>query len=104
MSEARFLDSVAVANKYLSQVKEELSMMKRTPSVKMFLATSDTESEVYSKVMSRAFLEVGINPILIRAETARDLEEKILATKDEDITGCFVFYPIGFPEIGRAHV
>jgi len=98
MGKARFLDSLVIADKYLSGVKEELSIIKRIPSVKMFLATSDLGSEVYSKTMSRTFSEVGIDSTLMHVETAKDLEEKILATKDEEVTGCFVFYPIGFSE------
>lgn len=98
MNKARFLDSLVVADKYLSEVREELSTIKKIPNIKMFLATSDPGSEVYSKVMSRTFSEVGINSTLVRIKTAKDLEEKILATKDEEVTGCFVFYPIGFSE------
>ncbi|MEK6846218.1 MAG: bifunctional 5,10-methylenetetrahydrofolate dehydrogenase/5,10-methenyltetrahydrofolate cyclohydrolase [Nanoarchaeota archaeon] len=97
---AILMNCEAIAEKYFSQVKAELEQMSQRPRVKMFLATFDEGSESYSWIMRRRFEAVGIDSILERVGTPADLERKILATAtDDEITGCFVFYPIRFPEI-----
>ncbi len=101
---AVLMDCEKVAEKYFSQVKAELEQLGVRPLVKMFLATNDEGSESYSRIMRRKFEAVGIDSILERVETPEKLEQKILDTaKEDDITGCFVFYPIKFSEVDDYH-
>jgi 5,10-methylene-tetrahydrofolate dehydrogenase/methenyl tetrahydrofolate cyclohydrolase len=101
---AILMNCEAIAEKYFSQVKAELEQIGQRPRVKMFLATFDEGSESYSWVMRRKFEAVGIDSHLERVGTPAKLEQRILDTaKEDDITGCFVFYPIKFPEIEDYH-
>ncbi|HME87113.1 MAG TPA: tetrahydrofolate dehydrogenase/cyclohydrolase catalytic domain-containing protein, partial [Candidatus Nanoarchaeia archaeon] len=91
------IDCEAIANKYFSSVKSELSKIERRPSVHLLLATENGDSISYAKSMARKFSDIGIDAMLIGVESSADLEKRIDDVNNNSrITGGFVFYPTDF--------
>jgi len=95
---AKVLDCISVSKKFLTEVREEIEQTKRTPRVKIFLATEDPGCASYSRAIATMFDDVGIKPLLVRTNPS-ELEERIRSTEHEqEITGCLVMYPINAQE------
>lgn len=93
-----------IAEKYIYGVKTQIELLGVVPKAKLFLATKDPGSESYSRVIIKKFNEANINSELIRVHSPQELENKLIALRNEqDITGGFVFYPINFQGVKDSH-
>src|SRR3989344_6714266 len=95
----KIIDCELIAEKYFTEVEQELKKIGARPMVRMFLATTtDKSCESYATIMEKKFARIGIEALLFRISSSEELEERIRATERErETTGCFVFYPIKFP-------
>lgn len=87
-------DPVAIAEKYIEEVKSELSNLTGKLSVIGLVANEDEASLSYARATLQKFDEIGISYELRKIARLK-LEETILRiNKDPDIHGLFVYLPV----------
>jgi methylenetetrahydrofolate dehydrogenase (NADP+)/methenyltetrahydrofolate cyclohydrolase len=89
-----FPDPVKIAEKYIGEVRKELSRIKVSLNVVGFVASDDIPSMSYARATRQKFEELGITYNL-RKIARLDLEEAILEANDNPlIHGLFVYLPV----------
>lgn len=87
-------DPAKIAEKYIEEVKNELSRLNVKLNVVGFVASDDIPSMSYARATRQKFDEIGINYDL-RKIARLDLEEAILQVNDDpSIHGLFVYLPV----------
>ena len=88
------LDPAKIAEKYINEVKVELSRINQRIRVVGFIATDDLPSITYAKATRQKYMEVGINYDLVNVKRL-DLEAAILeANADSNVHGIFIYFPV----------
>ena len=88
------LDPAVVAEKYVSEIKDEVFALGESIRVVGFIATEDTPSVSYARATRQKFTEVGITYDLVQVERL-DLEQAIMeANADDGVHGVFIYFPV----------
>ena len=88
------LDPAAIAEKYVSEIKQEVASLGCSIRVVGFIATDDVPSLSYARATRQKFNEVGITYDLLEVERL-DLEQAIMEANSEDsVHGIFIYFPV----------
>lgn len=89
------IDGNEIASKIKEDIKEEIKKINISPKLAVILATKNPASEIYVSKKVKSCQEVGVDSILIKSDTIKDIKEQISRlNKDKDINGILVQLPV----------